>query len=49
MSNFGGVMQSKHVLMTDRRTGLVDAAGTAGVQRFLSKHLTEETASASAR
>jgi len=43
-------MQSKHVLMTDRRTGLVDAAGTAGVQRFLVKHLNEETAaSASAR
>jgi len=49
MTNFAGLMQSKHVLMNDRQTALLDAAGVSGAQRFLTKHLSEESASASAR
>jgi pimeloyl-ACP methyl ester carboxylesterase len=46
IANFRNVMDTRHVLMTDGRAGLMHAGSMRGVERFLQKHLTGELASA---
>ena len=49
LKNFSKVMESRHVLMTDGRQGLMDLRSIKGVRKFLQTHMGEGTASASAR
>jgi pimeloyl-ACP methyl ester carboxylesterase len=39
LTNFNEVLQSRHVLMTDGRQGLMSPSSIRGVQQFLHKHL----------
>jgi predicted alpha/beta-fold hydrolase len=48
LSNFSALMQTRHVLMTDGRAGLMQASSVRAIQKFLDKHLSEPVA-ASAR
>jgi pimeloyl-ACP methyl ester carboxylesterase len=46
ITNFGALMQTRHVFMTDGRAGLTDAPSIRGVRQFLQKHMGESVASA---
>ena len=46
MANFVPLMQSRHVLMTDGRAGLMTPSSVRAMQSFLHKHLTDAVASA---
>jgi predicted alpha/beta-fold hydrolase len=49
LNNFVPLMQSRHVLMTDGREGLMQPSSIKAMQKFLDKHLNETVTSASAR
>ena len=41
LSNFAVLMQTRHVLKTDGRMGLMRPSSTRAIQKFLDKHLNE--------
>jgi pimeloyl-ACP methyl ester carboxylesterase len=46
MANYSKLLESRPVLMTDGRTGLLEPSALPGVQHFLRKHMGEQVATA---